>query len=114
MHGLLEASGGFEVPRDDPGEERGVAGYQGFERRSCKAGGDDRFVIAEMKGADWGGLTDVTSQAAHRWCAAVTPQASSVSGTTDWHSACVSLPRSWTCWRGNAWQFHLDRGRIQV
>ena len=35
------------------------------------AGGDDRFVIAEMKGADWGGLTDVKAQAAHRWCAAV-------------------------------------------
>jgi type III restriction enzyme len=36
------------------------------------AGGEDRFVIAEMKGADWGGLTDVKAQAAHRWCAAVT------------------------------------------
>jgi type III restriction enzyme len=35
------------------------------------AGEDDRFLIAEMKGADWGGLTDVKAQAAHRWCAAV-------------------------------------------
>ena len=26
---------------------------------SSVAGGGDRFVIAEMKGADWGGLTDV-------------------------------------------------------
>ena len=24
-----------------------------------------------MKGADWGGLTEVKAQAAHRWCAAV-------------------------------------------
>lgn len=31
----------------------------------------DRFVIAEVKGADWGGLADVKAQAAHRWCAAV-------------------------------------------
>ena len=31
----------------------------------------DRFLIAEMKGADWGGLTEVKAQAAHRWCAAV-------------------------------------------
>jgi hypothetical protein len=43
----------------------------GFERRCCKAGGDDRFVVAKMKGADWGGLTDVKAQAAHRWSAAV-------------------------------------------
>jgi type III restriction enzyme len=31
----------------------------------------DRFVIAEIKGADWGGLAEVKAQAAHRWCAAV-------------------------------------------
>jgi type III restriction enzyme len=27
--------------------------------------------MAEMKGADWGGLSEVNAQAAHRWCAAV-------------------------------------------
>ena len=31
----------------------------------------DHFLIAEMKGADWEGLTEVKAQAAHRWCAAV-------------------------------------------
>ena len=31
----------------------------------------DRFLIAEVKGADWGGLANVKAQAAHRWCAAV-------------------------------------------
>jgi type III restriction enzyme len=31
----------------------------------------DHFLIAEMKGADWGGLSEVKAQAAHRWCAAV-------------------------------------------
>jgi type III restriction enzyme len=35
------------------------------------AGVADRFVIAEIKGADWGGLAEVKAQAAHRWCAAV-------------------------------------------
>ena len=35
------------------------------------AGATDRFLIAEMKGADWGGLAEVKAQAAHRWCAAV-------------------------------------------
>ena len=49
MSGALEVSGGFEVPRDDPGEERRAAGYPGIERRCCKADGDDRFLIAEMK-----------------------------------------------------------------
>ena len=34
-------------------------------------GAADRFLIAEMKGADWGGLAEVKAQAAHRWCAAV-------------------------------------------
>jgi type III restriction enzyme len=34
-------------------------------------GAADRFVIAEIKGADWGGLAEVKAQAAHRWCAAV-------------------------------------------
>lgn len=35
------------------------------------AGAAGRFVIAEIKGADWGGLAEVKAQAAHRWCAAV-------------------------------------------
>jgi type III restriction enzyme len=35
------------------------------------AGAMDRFLIAEMKGADWGGLAEVKAQAAHRWCAAI-------------------------------------------
>jgi type III restriction enzyme len=35
------------------------------------ASASERFVIAEMKGADWGGLTEVKAQAAYRWCAAV-------------------------------------------
>ena len=35
------------------------------------AGATDHFLIAEMKGADWGGLAEVKAQAAHRWCAAV-------------------------------------------
>ena len=34
-------------------------------------GANDRFLIAEVKGADWGGLAEVKAQAAHRWCAAV-------------------------------------------
>jgi type III restriction enzyme len=34
-------------------------------------GEPDRFLIAEVKGADWGGLAEVKAQAAHRWCAAV-------------------------------------------
>jgi hypothetical protein len=29
--------------------------------------GQDRFLIAEMKGADWGGLADIKAQAAHRF-----------------------------------------------
>jgi len=33
--------------------------------------GPDRFLVAEVKGADWGGLAEVKAQAAHRWCAAV-------------------------------------------
>jgi type III restriction enzyme len=33
--------------------------------------GQNRFLIAEMKGADWGGLADIKAQAAHRWCAAI-------------------------------------------
>jgi hypothetical protein len=65
------------------------------------AGEDDRFLIAEMKGADWGGLTDVKAQAAHRWCAAVNARASSAGGTTGWHSAFGSLPHNWTRWRRN-------------
>ena len=35
------------------------------------SGAPDRFLIAEVKGADWGGLAEVKAQAAHRWCAAV-------------------------------------------
>ncbi|HEY1934141.1 MAG TPA: hypothetical protein VGG99_19195 [Acetobacteraceae bacterium] len=35
------------------------------------AGTADQFLIAEVKGADWGGLAEVKAQAAHRWCAAV-------------------------------------------
>ena len=31
----------------------------------------NRFLIAEVKGADWGHLAEVKAQAAHRWCAAV-------------------------------------------
>lgn len=31
----------------------------------------ERFLIAELKGADWEGLAEVKAQAAHRWCAAV-------------------------------------------
>jgi len=34
-------------------------------------GAADCFLIAEVKGADWGGLADLKAQAAHRWCAAV-------------------------------------------
>jgi type III restriction enzyme len=34
-------------------------------------GEPNRFLIAEVKGADWGGLAEVKAQAAHRWCAAV-------------------------------------------
>ncbi len=40
----------------------------------------DHFLIAEMKGADWGGLSEVKAQAAHRWCAAV---------NATWRSACI-------------------------
>jgi type III restriction enzyme len=32
---------------------------------------DEHYLIAEVKGADWGGLAAVKAQAAHRWCAAV-------------------------------------------
>ena len=35
------------------------------------SGPDERYLIAEIKGADWGGLAEVKAQAAHRWCAAV-------------------------------------------
>ena len=34
-------------------------------------GAPDRFLISEVKGADWGGLAEIKAQAAHRWCAAV-------------------------------------------
>ncbi len=34
-------------------------------------GEPNRFLIAEVKGADWGRLAEVKAQAAHRWCAAV-------------------------------------------
>ncbi len=34
-------------------------------------GAPERFLVAEMKGADWEGLSGVKAQAAHRWCAAV-------------------------------------------
>lgn len=34
-------------------------------------GAPDRFPIAEVKRADWGGLAQVKAQAAHRWCAAM-------------------------------------------
>jgi len=34
-------------------------------------GAPDQFLIAELKGADWGGLAEIKAQAAHRWCAAV-------------------------------------------
>lgn len=31
----------------------------------------NRYLIVEMKGADWGDVAEVKAQAAHRWCAAV-------------------------------------------
>lgn len=31
----------------------------------------ERYLIAELKGADWEGLAEVKRQAAERWCAAV-------------------------------------------
>lgn len=31
----------------------------------------ERYVIVEIKGADWGAVAEVKAQAAHRWCAAV-------------------------------------------
>ena len=31
----------------------------------------EEYLITELKGADWGGLTEVKMQAAERWCAAV-------------------------------------------
>lgn len=35
------------------------------------AAGDECYLIAEIKGADWDGTAEVKAQAAHRWCAAV-------------------------------------------
>lgn len=35
------------------------------------AGDDERYLIAEIKGADWDGLAEVKRAAAERWCAAV-------------------------------------------
>jgi type III restriction enzyme len=32
---------------------------------------DEEYLISEVKGADWDGLTEVKKQAAERWCAAV-------------------------------------------
>ncbi|WP_428376321.1 hypothetical protein [Lichenicoccus sp.] len=32
---------------------------------------DDRYLITEIKGADWEGTADIKAQAAVRWCAAV-------------------------------------------
>ncbi len=31
----------------------------------------ERYLIMEMKGADWEGTAEIKAQAAHRWCAAV-------------------------------------------
>jgi type III restriction enzyme len=31
----------------------------------------ERYLIVEIKGADWEGTAEVKAQAAHRWCAAV-------------------------------------------
>jgi type III restriction enzyme len=50
------------------------------------AGTTDRFLIAEVKGADWGGLAEVKAQAAHRWCAAV--NAAGEFGQWDYKLAC--------------------------
>lgn len=35
------------------------------------AGDDLRYLIIEIKGADWEGTAEIKAQAAHRWCAAV-------------------------------------------
>ncbi|MCC6720386.1 MAG: DEAD/DEAH box helicase family protein [Acetobacteraceae bacterium] len=35
------------------------------------AGDGERYLITEVKGADWDGLTEVKAQAAQRWCAAI-------------------------------------------
>jgi type III restriction enzyme len=32
---------------------------------------DERYLIVEIKGADWDGTAEIKAQAAHRWCAAV-------------------------------------------
>jgi type III restriction enzyme len=32
---------------------------------------DERYIIVEIKGADWEGTAEIKAQAAHRWCAAV-------------------------------------------
>lgn len=49
------------------------------------AGGSERYLICETKGADWDATAAVKAQAAHRWCAAI--NATGEYGHWDYHLA---------------------------